>query len=233
MSVTEDDRELPPDARPQHRSGVSPWRRRARRSALVALFLGGALFLYVAVTFVQVWQASRRNDTHTSQAIIVLGAAQFDGRPSGVLSARLDHAVDLYKAGDAPLVVVTGGRQPGDRFTEAEASANYLQAKGVPGGSIERETTSTNSWDELTATARFLKSRGITEVILVSDPFHSYRIAAMATDLGLKAHVSPTTSSPVKGGAELRAMLRETGAVSVGRIIGFDRLVRLEDHLPF
>jgi uncharacterized SAM-binding protein YcdF (DUF218 family) len=226
MTMTEDDRSVEEER-------ATPWRRRLRRWSLVAFVVGAVLFLYVSVTFVQVWQASRGDDTHHSQAIIVLGAAQFDGRPSSVLSARLDHAAELYKAGVAPLVVVTGGRQTGDRFTEAEASANYLQTKGVPGGAIERETTSTNSWDELTATARFLKDRGITEVVLVSDPFHSYRIAAMAKDLGLKAHVSPTTTSPVKGADELRAMLRETGAVSVGRIIGFDRLVRLEDHLPF
>jgi uncharacterized SAM-binding protein YcdF (DUF218 family) len=233
MTVTEDDRASEEATGPRHLAEVSPWRRRFRRSAVVALLLGTVVFLYVAVTFVQVWQASRRDDRHTSQAIIVLGAAQFNGRPSGVLSARLDHAADLFKAGAAPLVVVTGGRQPGDRFTEAEASASYLEAKGVPGEDIERETTSTNSWDELTATARFLKDRGITEVILVSDPFHSYRIGAMAKDLGLTAHVSPTTTSPVEGGDELRAMLRETGAVSVGRIIGFDRLVRLEEHFPF
>ena len=233
MTVT--DHEIAPetDSAPRRPASVSRWRIRLRRSAVVALIVGVIVFVYVSVTFVQVWQASRRDDHHASQAIIVLGAAQFDGRPSSVLSARLDHAADLFKAGAAPLVVVTGGRQVGDRFTEAEASASYLEEKGVPGEAIERETTSTNSWDELTATARFLRNRGITEVILVSDPFHSYRIAAMAKDLGLKAHVSPTTTSPVKGADELQAMLRETGAVSVGRIIGFDRLVRLEDHFPF
>jgi uncharacterized SAM-binding protein YcdF (DUF218 family) len=233
MTVTDDDLAADTDGRPPRRRPASPWRIRFRRFAVGALVLGVLVFAYVSVTFVQVWQASRRDDHHASQAIIVLGAAQFDGRPSGVLAARLDHAVDLYEAGAAPLVVVTGGRQPGDRFTEAEASAGYLEAKGVPGDAIERETTSTNSWDELTATARFLRGRGITEVILVSDPFHSYRIAAMATDLGLTAHVSPTTTSPLKGADELRAMLRETGAVSLGRIIGFDRLVRWEDHFPF
>jgi uncharacterized SAM-binding protein YcdF (DUF218 family) len=233
MTVTHDD--IAPEAgvATRRRPPASPWRLRLRRSAVVALVVGVVVFAYVSVTFVQVWQASRRDDHHASQAIIVLGAAQFDGRPSGVLAARLDHAADLFEAGAAPLVVVTGGRQAGDRFTEAEASAGYLETKGVPGESIERETTSTNSWDELTATARFLKDRGITEVILVSDPFHSYRIAAMAKDLGLTAHVSPTTTSPVAGADELRAMLRETGAVSVGRIIGFDRLVRLEEHFPF
>ena len=96
------------------------------------------------------------------------------------------------QAGLAPLVVVTGGKQAGDRFTEAEASANYLADKGVPGGAIERETTSTNSYDELAAAARFLHQRGINDVILVSDPFHAYRINAIAHDVGLNARVADT-----------------------------------------
>jgi uncharacterized SAM-binding protein YcdF (DUF218 family) len=184
------------------------------------------LFLYVLVTFLQVWHASHQDDARNAQAIIVLGAAQFDGRPSAVLSARLDHAAELYKQGLAPLIVVTGGKQAGDRFTEAEASANYLADKGVPGGAIERETTSTNSYDELAAAARFLHQRGIDDVVLVSDPFHAYRINAIAHDVGLNAHVSPTPTSPVHGLDNAQALLRETVAVSAGRLVGFDRLDR-------
>jgi uncharacterized SAM-binding protein YcdF (DUF218 family) len=181
---------------------------------------------YVAVTFVQVWHASHQDEARRAQAIIVLGAAQFDGRPSAVLSARLDHAADLYKRGLAPLIVVTGGKQAGDRFTEAEASANYLAGKGVPGGAIERETTSTNSFDELAAAARFLHRREINDVVLVSDPFHAYRINAIAHDVGLNARVSPTPTSPVHGVDNATALLRETVAVSAGRLVGFDRLDR-------
>jgi uncharacterized SAM-binding protein YcdF (DUF218 family) len=181
---------------------------------------------YVLVTFLQVWHASHQDDARPSEAIIVLGAAQFDGRPSAVLSARLDHAADLYRRGLAPLIVVTGGKRVGDRFTEAEASANYLADKGVPGDAIERETTSTNSYDELAAAARFLHERGINDVVLVSDPFHAYRINAIAHDVGLNAHVSPTPTSPVHGLDNAQALLRETVAVSAGRLIGFDRLDR-------
>src|SRR5439155_23923551 len=180
----------------------------------------------VIVTFVQVWHASHQDDARRAQAIIVLGAAQFNGRPSAVLTARLDHAADLYKAGLAPLIVVTGGKQEGDQFTEAEASANYLATKGIPGGAIERETTSRNSYDELAAAARFLRARGITDVLLVSDPFHAYRIGAIAEKVGLHAHVSPTPTSPVHGLDNAEALLRETVAVSAGRLIGFDRLDR-------
>jgi uncharacterized SAM-binding protein YcdF (DUF218 family) len=198
---------------------------------LAAVLLLGLVVLYVGVTFVQVWQASNHDEAQAADAIIVLGAAQYDGRPSPVLAARLDHAADLYRQGLAPLVVVTGGRRPGDRFTEAEASANYLATLGVPGSAIERETSSTNSWESLAATARFLRARDIHEVILVSDPYHSYRIDGIATDLGLDAHVSPTPSSPIGGAAELRHLLRETVAVSIGRIIGYDRLVRIDDEV--
>jgi len=178
------------------------------------------------VTFVQVWHASHQDDARRAQAIVVLGAAQFDGRPSNVLKARLDHAADLYQRGLAPLIVVTGGKQEGDRFTEAEASANYLATKGVPGDAIERETTSTNTYDELAATSRFLHERGINDVLLVSDPFHAYRIGAIADDVGLHAHVSPTPTSPVHGVDNIEALLRETFAVAGGRIVGYDRLDR-------
>jgi uncharacterized SAM-binding protein YcdF (DUF218 family) len=191
-----------------------------------------ALFLYVGVTFAQVWIASRQDDTQPAEAIIVLGTAQYNGVPSAALAARLDHAKDLFDRGLAPLIVVTGGNQPGDLFTEAEASANYLQDRGVPGDKIERETTSTNSYDELAATARFLRQRGITEVLLVSDPFHSYRIADIAGSLGLKVHVSPTPSSVFRGFDTLKALVRETIAVAGGRIVGYDRLDRIKADLP-
>ncbi|HEV3226461.1 MAG TPA: YdcF family protein, partial [Acidimicrobiales bacterium] len=182
------------------------------------------LATYVIGTFVQVWHASHQDDARRAQAIIVLGAAQFNGRPSAVLAARLDHAADLYKQGLAPLVVVTGGNQPGDVFTEAEVSANYLSQHGVPGNAIERETTSKNSYDELAATARFLKPKGITNVVLVSDPFHAFRINAIAHAVGFDASVSPTPTSPVHGIDNAEALMRETVAVSAGRVVGFDRL---------
>jgi uncharacterized SAM-binding protein YcdF (DUF218 family) len=197
-----------------------------RRVLRIVAVVAALLASYVLVTFVQVWYASHQDDARKAQAIIVLGAAQFDGRPSAVLSARLDHAADLYKRGLAPLIVVTGGKQTGDRFTEAEASANYLADKGIPGGAIERETTSTNSYDELAAAARFLHQRGINDVVLVSDPFHAYRINAIARDVGLNAHVSPTPTSPVHGLDNAQALFRETVAVSAGRLVGFDRLDR-------
>ena len=197
-----------------------------RRVLLIVAGVVALFALYIVVTFGQVWYASHQDEARKADAIVVLGAAQFNGKPSKVLAARLDHAVDLYKRGLAPLIVVTGGKQPGDNFTEAQASANYLSQHGVPGGAIERETTSSNSYDELAATARFLHERGINDVVLVSDPFHAYRIDSIAHEVGLNAHVSPTPTSPVHGLDNAEALMRETVAVAAGRLIGFDRLDR-------
>jgi uncharacterized SAM-binding protein YcdF (DUF218 family) len=201
--------------------------RRLRRALLIGGLVVAVLMAYLVVTFVQVWLAARRDEAAAADAIIVLGAAQYDGEPSPVLAARLDHAAGLYRRGLAPLIVVTGGRREGDRFTEAGAGAAYLEDLGIPGNVIERETTSTHSWESLAAAARFLLADGVERVILVSDPYHSYRIETIADDLGLDASVSPTRTSPVEDVDELRAMLRETAAVAAGRILGYPRLLRL------
>jgi len=191
--------------------------------ALVALVV-----LYFGVTFVQVWLAGRTDHAQKAQAIVVFGAAQYNGRPSAVLRARLDHAADLWRRKLAPTIVVTGGKQPGDRFTEATASAEYLLSKGVPDEAILREVRGRNSWDSLAAAANFLRQRGVSKVLLVSDPFHSLRINGMADELGLDAHVSPTRTSPIHGTVELKQMVKETAAVGVGRLIGYRRLMRVD-----
>jgi len=126
---------------------------------------------------------------------------QYDGTPSPVFQARLDHALDLYEQGLAPTIVVTGGNQPGDRFTEAAAGANYLLTNGCARGDIRREVDAHNSWESLAAVARILDDEGIEEVILVSDPYHSYRVGQIAGELGMTPHLSPTRSSPASGSA--------------------------------
>ncbi|MDP8936423.1 MAG: YdcF family protein [Actinomycetota bacterium] len=184
---------------------------------------------YGAVTFLQVWAAARRDQARPAEAIVVFGTAQYDGRPSPVLKARLDHAVGLYRRKLAPVIVVTGGSQPGDRVTEATASANYLLWRGVPDRDILREVSGSSSWQSLAAVAAFLDDRNIDEVLLVSDPFHSYRIRAMADELGLRARTSPTRTSPISGLSEAEYMARETVAVAVGRIIGFRREANIDE----
>lgn len=192
-------------------------------AAALSLLLG-----YLAVTFVQIGLASRRDEARFVQAIVVFGAAQYNGRPSPVLRARLDHAADLYEQGLAERVVVTGGKQEGDRVTEATVSANYLLRQGVPDGAILREVTGRSSWHQLAAAATFLKQRDITRVLLVSDGFHAARIAAMADELGLTGYTSPTTSSPIKGLGLLPYLGKETVAVAAGRILGFRRMAGID-----
>jgi uncharacterized SAM-binding protein YcdF (DUF218 family) len=184
------------------------------------------LVVYVGGTFAQVWWAARHDDKRRSDAILVLGAAQYNGRPSAVLRARLDHAIDLYREGYAPVIVVTGGSEPGDRYTEAGAAAQYLHEHDVPDAAILRETTGRSSWESLSASARFLKARGTERVILVSDPFHSKRIQEIAGELGLEAVTSPTLTSPIKGWDEWQRFGSETLRVSIGRIVGFGRISR-------
>ena len=195
----------------------------------VAVALVAAVVLYLAVTFVQVWLAARNDQARPAQAIVVFGTAQYNGVPSPVLAARLDHAIELYQRELAPVIVVTGGNQPGDEFTEATASANYLIQRGVPDQDVLREVSGTSSWQSLAAAANFLEDRQIGEVLLVSDPFHSLRIRAMAAELGLDGHSSPTKTSPIRGMTEARYMARETVAVAVGRIVGFRRQASIND----
>jgi uncharacterized SAM-binding protein YcdF (DUF218 family) len=174
-----------------------------------------------------VWRTARSDQARPVDAIVVLGAAQYDGRPSPVLEARLAHALELFREGLAPRIVVTGGKQTGDRFTEATASANYLLDHGVPDSAILREVQGTNTWESLSATARILRRDHLKRVLLVSDPYHLLRVREMSRELGLSAFVSPTRSSPVGGWTAARHMVMEAGGVSVGRVIGFRRLVRL------
>ncbi|MGH9178331.1 MAG: YdcF family protein [Acidimicrobiales bacterium] len=195
-----------------------------RLAIRVGAALMAALVLYLAVTFVQVWRASRRDQARQVEAIVVLGAAQYDGRPSPVLQARLDHAADLYERGLAERVVVTGGKQAGDRVTEATVSADYLVRQGVPESSILREVKGRTSWQQLAAAAHFLRDRSITKVLLVSDGFHAARIAAIADELGLEAYTSPAPGSPIRGVRKVTYVGRETLAVAAGRLLGFRRM---------
>lgn len=201
------------------------WPRRLLIGGLVVVVLG---FAYVGFTFAQVVATSHRNDAPNAQAakaqaIVVLGAAQYDGVPSPVLKARLDHALELYRWGIAPVIVVTGGRQPGDRFTEATAGYDFLREHGVPDSAIRKEVNGSTTWESLRATSTFLKEEGITEVILVSDGYHSQRVLDIAKEVGLDARVSPSTEM-LSGATRLRAELRETVAVGIGRLTGFHLL---------
>ena len=190
-----------------------------RRVVLTALALGALGSLYVAVTFIQVLVRSDADQRDQVDAIVVLGAAQYDGAPSPVLSGRLDHALELYRAGVAPLVVTTGSKQPGDRFTEGYAGYEYLLLAGVPDPALIVITTGSSTWEQLASTSRQLRGRDLDRVVLVSDPYHSLRLEQIADEVGLDASVSPTDS-----GSSIRQLVRETAAVSLGRIFGYRRI---------
>jgi uncharacterized SAM-binding protein YcdF (DUF218 family) len=181
--------------------------------------------VYVVTTYAQVRTTASADDPRASDAIVVMGAAQWDGRPSPVLAARLDQAVALYDRGVAPFVVVTGGKQPADRFTEAGVAREYLEEQGVPAAAILSEDRGRTSWESLQAVDVLLGERALTSVVLVSDPYHSLRIRSMARSLGLDAVTSPTRTSPEPDVG--RHEFGETAAVALGRIIGWERVDRL------
>jgi uncharacterized SAM-binding protein YcdF (DUF218 family) len=191
----------------------------------IRIAIGAVLLLavYVGITFAQVWFAARHDDTSPASAIIVMGAAQWNGVPSPVLKNRLDHAAELYKQGAAPLVVVTGGKKQGDKMTQGRAGYEYLRAKGIPDSAIVVEVDGTNSYEELSAAQRLIGAAGGgSDVLIVTDPYHAYRAAAIASELGMDPHVSPT-SSP----STFREYFRETIAVSLGRILGYGRMASI------
>ncbi len=199
---------------------------RFRRLVKWSVIAATVAVAYFAVTFVQVWSEARRDDARRADAIVVLGAAQYDGVPSEALRLRLDHAVDLYRRGVAPLVVLTGGRQQGDRFTEASVGFLHLRAAGIPESALQLENQGTDTWESLKAASRFLRAEGAHEVVLVSSPYHSLRVEHIADDVGLVGHASPARSSG--GSGSFGNLARETLAVGVGRVIGYQRLSRLE-----
>jgi uncharacterized SAM-binding protein YcdF (DUF218 family) len=212
-------------ARPTPRRGHR-WPRRVLLGLALLFGLGVAWYL---LCLYQVWSTGRSDGARPVDAIVVLGAAQYDGRPSPLLAARLEHALELYQRGLAPHIVVTGGKQPDDRFTEAQASANWLIDRGVPDSAILREVQGATTWESLAATSRILRNRGLHSVLLVSDPFHSLRAKETARELGLEAHVSPITNSPIRGAAAFNRMVREAAGVAVARLpgVGYRRLLRL------
>lgn len=223
-----DDHDRVPDPTPtQHlaRAGRSAWR--------IALQVGAVLFAvlvaYYLVSLWQVWSAGRSDQSRPVDAIVVMGAAQYDGRPSPQLAARLDEVAELWPQGFAPVVIVTGGNQPGDRFTEAGASAAYLQERGVPAEALVLEDSGSSTYDSLENVAAIAADRGIESVLIVTDPYHSLRSRLVAQELGLTAFVSSTDTSVVTGADSLERHLREAAGVALGRVIGFDRLSGLTD----
>ncbi|MDP9365487.1 MAG: YdcF family protein [Chloroflexota bacterium] len=181
----------------------------------VFLVLGTGL-LGVSLVGAIYWQA-RADQARPVDAIVVLGTAQFNGRPGRVLQARLDRALAAYERGLAPRLVVTGGRAPGDVFTEAEAARDYLLQRGVPEEAILLENEGRDSWGSMQGVASLLGDLGQRRVLLVSDGFHLFRVKLMARDLGLVPFGAAAPNSPIRQGGpgEFSYVLREAAAVVV------------------
>lgn len=168
--------------------------RRLRRVLLVVTIVLVVLLAYPAWLAWRIWDQSHNDEVRAADAIVVLGAAQYDGRPSPVLRARLDHALYLYREDLSPTVIVTGGKQTGDRFAEADVGATYLEAEGVPPEAILAEDEGTTTLESLEKVHRLAREQGIETVLLVSDPLHSERVKTMAEDLGFEeAWTSPAS----------------------------------------
>ncbi len=201
------------------------------RFARVVGLLVSISLTYGCINVAQVWWVGRSDQARAVDAIVVLGVAQYDGRPSPQLQARLDHALALWQEGLSPLVITTGGNQPGDRFTEAETSANYLIEGSVdvavPTESIVQENTGSTTRESLIEVSKIMQARGLHSVLIVTDPYHSLRSRLIAQDLDLVAYVSPTRTSPLRGASAVSRHVREALGVAIAHLIGFANLERL------
>jgi uncharacterized SAM-binding protein YcdF (DUF218 family) len=154
-----------------------------------------------ALLIARVWWVSRLDQLEAADAIVVLGAAQYNGRPSPVLKARLDHAVELYRLGLAPAVVVTGGIGPGDRMSEATVGDRYLRSRGIPDSAIVVRPDGRTTEESMRSVAEWMQDRDEGRVLLVSDPFHMARLRLEARRARLIAFTSPTRTSPIAPGS--------------------------------
>jgi uncharacterized SAM-binding protein YcdF (DUF218 family) len=180
----------------------------------IAILAGYATF--------RIWEQGERDDQHKADAIVVMGAAQYDGRPSPLFAARLDHAIELYRKGVASRLIVTGGKAVGDRTTEAASARAYAIAQGVPADAILAEDQSRTTLESIHAVGQVLRTHSLANAVFVSDRPHMLRVLRMAADDGIPAWGSPTQTSPIEGDlvAEIDATLHELGALAQYFLLG-------------
>lgn len=190
------------------------WMRRAVLGAVLVLVLvvGGTAF--------RVWQVAREDDRHRADAIVVLGAAQYNGKPSPIFQARLRKAMQLYEDGVAGRIVTAGGNQAGDAYTEAAAGVRWLVEQGVPDEDTLAVGEGSDTLGSLRAVATAFDARGWHTAVLVSDPWHSLRARTMADDAGMATWTSPVHSGPIvqTRQTQFRYIYRETGALLFYRL---------------
>jgi len=191
------------------------------KTVAVVVLLGLA---YPAWLGVQIWQQSRQDEVKGADAIVVLGAAQYDGRPSPIFQARLDQAAYLYGEDLSDNIIVTGGKAPGDRFTESEAGARYLVEQGIPEDVLLAEDEGRTTLQSLENVRAIAAETGLNSVLLVSDPMHSERIKRIAADLGFDpAYASPASYTELNRSRSTKAkeLFHEIGSILAYEI--FDR----------
>jgi uncharacterized SAM-binding protein YcdF (DUF218 family) len=189
-----------------------------KRVLIITLLALVALLAYPLWLGWQIYEQSNDDQVHSADAIVVLGAAQYNGEPSPIFRARLDHALFLYGEDLAETVVVTGGKQPGDRFTEAETGEIYLAARAVPEESILTEPGGNSTLESLRGVREIARDQGIETLLLVSDPLHSERIKRIARDLGFdEAYTSWASYTRLERSrmTKAREFVREIGALLV------------------
>lgn len=191
---------------------------RGRRKWVVAI---AAVLTLIAVVVLglmaAIYAEARGDEARPVDAIIVLGAAQYNGRPTDVFESRLQHGLDLYNRGLAPVIIVTGGKQNGDTYTEAETGEQWLLNRGVPQSAILMENQGRDTWENIDGAHKAAEGRNIKSVLIVSDGFHLFRAKRMAEAVGFDAYTSPAPNSPIRpwSGVEFSYVIRETVAVIV------------------
>lgn len=187
-----------------------------------ALVLAGVAAAAWASSLALVLVASRSPELRSADAILVLGAAQWNGRPSPVLRARLEHALALYEQGLAPTVVLTGGVGEGDTVSEGEVARRYMRDAGVPESALLVERRGLTSAESMGAAAALMRERGLRSALLVSDPFHMLRLEALARRAGIDGLRAPVPASPIAKGGRLhwRYVLRESVLAPAALVVG-------------
>jgi uncharacterized SAM-binding protein YcdF (DUF218 family) len=187
---------------------------------LVALVL--AALLLVAATAGAIWWTARHDSRPPSDAIVVLGSAQYNGVPSSIFEARLEHALSLWSDGVAPVIVTVGGKADGDQFTEAEAGAQYLAQAGVPQDALLPVPEGVDTLESMRSVSTAFDERGWSTAVLVTDPWHAMRTQRMAEDAGIEATTSPTRQGPsvYSRTTQVRYIFRETAAYLLYRVTG-------------
>ena len=195
------------------------------RSALV-LTVGVCLALvsYVGTAAVSLTWAGTHQYSKITDAIVVMGAAQYDGVPSPLLESRLQQALNLWKQKQAPVIAVTGGKRTGDRFTEGDTSRRWLTDRGVPVADIIVESAGHSTWESINNLAPLLNNASVRTVVVVSSSWHVQRAALSLEELGFSAQSSASPDGILSGSSEKSKLIREIAGVSLGRIIGFGTL---------